>query len=375
MPRANQFFNNLSEEVLLNEADAISVLQDYCDEHNINPILLPNSIINDFVSTVQYAPHTISTDEIARRTGVASYSRPSRPSRPSPSNYPYFTISDVPHGTMQQPRVVEARGDQRRGINFQEVLDNIHSGVLTAQVPHATIDSVEAMTPHLEPTEEELEELLMADLTWSDAPKKKKRKRSEVDMMKEIVRGENFPRPNFRDWDSEREYEEINHDWCANVDYREQWIFSRREREGFNRRNIGYFNLDDVMARMSKRKNPHPLDSSFSKFYDWKLGGTDWILRLELFQHEQHYFLIVRHIHKPTDTELKFDVRYWNGERFKEINSVWCQRKNNDIQFDRVFGSNDENSPYYVRPYVEDDYEPDYDEDYDSEGEYEDSPF
>jgi hypothetical protein len=206
------------------------------------------------------------------------------------------------------------------------------------------------------------------------------RRRSEQNMLMEIVRGENFPKPTFVNWNDNQELSEVIDDWYRNVEYKEQWIFSRREREGFNRRNIGQFSLDDVLARISKRRNPHPLDTSNSKIYDWKLGGTDWILRLELFTFdndgliegledydETMHFLVCRHIYKPTNTEVKYDVRYWNGEKFRRVTDLWTQWKDNErLIANRLSNARDEEEPFDPFAISDDDV---YDDD-----DYEESP-
>jgi hypothetical protein len=258
-----------------------------------------------------------------------------------------------------------------------------------------TLDSAMAIPSHIED--------FYASLDLSNRPRavaytpravqKKRPKRSERDMILDRVRsiGDKFPRPNFKDWSSKRELTDIVNDWYRSVEYREQWIFARREREGFNRRQVNQFSLDDVISRMNKRRNGHQLDSDNSKFYDWKLGGTDWILRLELFVHEQDYFLISRYIHKPSNVEIKYDVRYWSesAKAFKPIGSLISEYKNHPENFEMVFGSHDVLSGYYQEPYQEDtldsadewygdseEYdESDYEEEYSEEGDYEDSPF
>lgn len=361
MPRANQFFDNLSETAMLSEREAVNVLESYCNENNIILHRLPNRAIGDFIETIRYAPSTISTRDIANATGIRV------------DNY---TISPQHITTSATPRrLVHDRNDVQMvsGIVNYTTLHNARIPVASLlDTTRLSLDDImeEATVEHDTP--------FVGYSTYSAinrAPKHKKRTRSEKDIMMEIVRTAQFPRPNFKDFSSKQEYAKIMDNWYSNVEYREHWIFSRTEREGFNRRNIGQFSLDDVMARISKRRKPHALDSKYSKFYDWKLGGTDWTLRLELFQHEQYYFLITRHIHKPTDTEVKFDVRYWSDNKFKPINSLWIEASNKVDIFERVFGSADESSPYYVAPYNEDEAEEYHDEYEDNEYEdYDDEP-
>jgi hypothetical protein len=164
----------------------------------------------------------------------------------------------------------------------------------------------------------------------------RRRRRSENDMLLSVIKGEDFPKPQFVNWQSERELREIINDWYSNIEYKEQWIFSRREREGFNRRNVGQFSLEEVQEKLRKRKNnSHPLDTTKSQIYDWKLGGTDWLLRLELVEvdKEEHglmHYLICRYVHKPTNKEVKYDVRYWTGSKFNSLLNLWSQWQDNE---------------------------------------------
>jgi hypothetical protein len=212
-----------------------------------------------------------------------------------------------------------------------------------------------------EPVEPQEEDDIFLELGSYYASYKEPR-RSEKSMLMELITSDIFPRPNFVDCSNEDQRSEAIDDWYRNVEYKDNWIFSRREREGFNRRNIGHFSLDDVMSRISKRRNKHQLDNEHSTFYDWKLGGTDWILRLELFQYEEKTFLISRYIYKPNNTEMKFDVKLWSGSQFKVLYSMWCEHKNNDTLFNRVVESN---RYHYDYEHYEDSYTDDYDGDED----------
>lgn len=368
----NRRLQSLFPEYIFNENARISIngaydiMQSVANERGIDFENLNPSTIEDFVSVVRYAPDSLSNSQIARRTGLI----PVVPHRRIVANGGGFGINN------SQLRQVGSRmeGAQETAIRLTS---NSDYDTFTRQ-----IDALYRNNHHVEvmpdipiepsPTLDEMMNnnddyswvgITMPTLRTSATTQKKKRPRSEMDMVREVVRGENFPRPNFKDWSDNQELGEVFNDWYSNIEYREHWIFSRREREGFNRRNVDVFSLDDVMARLSKRKKPHVLDSSFSKFYDWKLGGTNWILRLELFQHKQLHFLIVRHIHRPTDTEIKFDVRYWSGNgHFKSLNSVWTESTNHEDKFERVFGSSNPDSPYYIPSFEEDEIDEDYDD-------------
>jgi hypothetical protein len=186
-------------------------------------------------------------------------------------------------------------------------------------------------------------------------------RRSEQDMINDILRSENFPRPNFQNWSSRNELQEIINNWYENVEYKENWIFSRREREGFNRRNIGQLHLDDIMARISKRKNGHSLDNELSKFYDWKLGGTEWILRLELLQLKEKHFLISRYIHKPSNAEIRHSIRYWSEshQMFRHVQTIFSESeesKNKNTYETMVFGNYFEDEECESEDYEDEDY-------------------
>lgn len=317
----------------LNQEQANQVLEQYTHEHSIDIERLPTESIQRFVDAIRYAPTNITTESIAQATGITRANQRPRTNYTLGSN----SLLRVPHVSIETP--------QRPRINHAEIARQLVSEEVLADIPYVT-SSVGIGHSMIAGTRGET---------------KHKPRRSEADMMAEIVRGENFPKPNFKDWSSDRELGGVVDDWYRNVEYREQWIFSRREREGFNRRNVGFFSLDDVMSRMTKRKKGHELDTETSKFYDWKLGGTDWVLRLELYQHEQYYFLITRHIHKPTNIEIKYDVRYWSQNKFKVASTMWTEAKNRPDSFERVFGSTDENSDYYIAPCVHDEEECDND--------------
>jgi hypothetical protein len=338
------FQDQLTEHSLLSEGEAIEILLEVADEQNIDLGHMSAQSKQDFIDVIRYTPHTIPTEQIAREVGLIPRTEGTTLNRNS------VGIS------AQGLQYLIDDSDPFRNVDLDRILSNYANATRPTPEPqsapvffsssHSNAYSVSSAMPTL-------------------GSRKKQPQRSERDMMAQIVRSEGFPRPNFIDWSNNRELQNIIDDWYRNVEYKEQWIFSRREREGFNRRNIGYFNLDDVMSRLNKRRKPHELDTEKSKFYDWKLGGTEWILRLELYQHEQHQFLISRYIHKPSNAEIKYDVRYWNGEKFVMVNGIVSEHRNADL-FERVFGSLDENSDYYIAPYEqdEDDFDTDFDTDY-----------
>jgi hypothetical protein len=402
MPLNSRLQSLFSEYEFLNErhlsmAESLNVLSSYCNERGMNISSVPSRQMMDFCEVMQYAPAELPTGLIAERTGVVDSFVQDMASQIMATNQPSQSQPRrvQPTLTMRVPRAREGRGNLEIGRQMHEHYEPyyVSSSLMSAEnrnvpVPEGYMAeylgepfpvTTEGRSERVEvrdTPEPELEPMYFYTSSPKLSATSRKKKRSEKDMMADIVRGENFPKPNFKDWANNREFEKVLNDWYTNVEYREHWIFSRREREGFNRRGISQFSLDDVMARISKRKKPHELDTKTSKFYDWKLGGTDWILRLELFQHEQHYFLIVRHIHTPSNVEIKFDVRYWYDNKFKPLNALWAEQKVRDDMFERVFGSSDSNNMYYVAPCDDDDFLMDfphesdeYDDDCDGDGE------
>lgn len=166
----------------------------------------------------------------------------------------------------------------------------------------------------------------------------KKEGLSMYDKVAEIILGEDFPRPSFPN--KVDNYHNLLENYQRHAEHKEGWIFNRREREGFNRRNIGLFVLDDVKKKMDKRKSPHHLDNENSQFYDWILGGTDWILRLELYSKDEYQFLICRFLHGASQQEIKYSINFWhNDEKFVRVADVWADGHNNDERVKRRFSS------------------------------------
>jgi hypothetical protein len=304
-PNLNLTFRDVMvENPLFSTEEATNCLINFANDRDIVLHDLSVSKMHDFVEVLRYTPSDIRTEQVAREVGLI-------PTEEMPVSE---AVSMIGHGNSSSVPVYTSSYDSPF---IDEDLDLFSPDAYTNFV-----NSVQSTV-------------------------RKQRKVSVKEMMAQKVRSEGFPRPNFINWMDRSELNNIVNDWYRNVEYKEHWIFSRREREGFNRRNIGFFSLEDVMSRLSKRKRPHELDTKKSKFYDWKLGGTDWTLRLELYQDEEQYFLISRYIHNPSNAEIKYDVRYWNIDRFVAINGIISEHHDNDKLFDRVFGSTDENSPYY----------------------------
>lgn len=171
--------------------------------------------------------------------------------------------------------------------------------------------------------------------TQNDSPSK----RRALGLLRDVIRKDSFPKPNFSDWSSSRKLEQAQHNWHEHVEFRQKWIFDRREKEGFNRRNVAQFSVTDLEEKITKRKKEHELDNEVSKFYDWCLGGTEWILRLEYVTLENEKFLICRHIHKPSDKEVFYEIRYWTGSKFKQLYCLWSEYRDNESNIRGFFDS------------------------------------
>jgi hypothetical protein len=141
----------------------------------------------------------------------------------------------------------------------------------------------------------------------------------------ERVLSRDFPTYELPAW-SLQEREEVVTQWFRQMEYRIKWIFYREEREGINRtRFINAFSPDDFKTRAAKAGRPHPLDTETSKFYDWNLGGSDFIMRLESFEIKNRPVLRLHFIHRPTDKEVCYEDRIWDGDAYyRECNQVWA---------------------------------------------------
>jgi hypothetical protein len=114
--------------------------------------------------------------------------------------------------------------------------------------------------------------------------------------------------------------------WFKYIEYRIRWIFQRQEKDGLDRqRFIAPFSPDDFIGRISKKLNPHEMDTETNIFYDWNIGGTDFTMRLESFNVVDRHCLRCHFIHNPSKTELCYQDRVWDGGMFREVNMQWAQ--------------------------------------------------
>lgn len=129
------------------------------------------------------------------------------------------------------------------------------------------------------------------------------------------------------EWDSRDDMDMAANKYVSQMGYRLRWIFYRQEREGVTRRQIPPFSKQDFFDKKRKSMGIHLLDSAESVFYDWNLGATDFIVRLELFTKNEQ-MLRCHFIYKPNMMELCYTDRLWDGEFFVEHgNSVWAMVK------------------------------------------------
>jgi hypothetical protein len=133
-----------------------------------------------------------------------------------------------------------------------------------------------------------------------------------------------FPSHELPKWDmSERDI--AANAWSRQMDYRLRWIFYRDEREGVNRtRYIQPFSPDDFKHRVEKTSEPHPKNTETSTFYDWKIGGADFLMRLEQMVIKNSECLRCHFIYKPTGKELCYQDRVWDGSVYSEFNMKWA---------------------------------------------------
>ncbi len=110
------------------------------------------------------------------------------------------------------------------------------------------------------------------------------------------------------------------------MEYRLKWIFYRQEKEGVNRtRFINPFSPEDFDLRVAKAPAPHRMNTATSTFYDWNLGGTDFIMRLERLDIKETPCLRCHFIHKHSKKELCVQDRIYEDGVFKVINITWAR--------------------------------------------------
>jgi hypothetical protein len=138
------------------------------------------------------------------------------------------------------------------------------------------------------------------------------------------MKADDFPPYDLPRWNM-TEREEASKSWFGVMEHRMRWIFHREEREGITRtRYINPFSPTDFNNRAAKAKSAHPLDNESSKFYDWNIGGTDFIVRMEMFDIKGATCLRCHYIYRPNGKELVYEDKVWNEERFVDRNIVWA---------------------------------------------------
>lgn len=138
------------------------------------------------------------------------------------------------------------------------------------------------------------------------------------------VRGTDFPAYDIPRWSMDEREAAVN-TWFRQMEYRLKWIFYREEREGVGRlRFTQPFNPEDFKTRVEKSMKEHPMNTDTNKFYDWNIGGSDFVMRLELFSLNERTCLRCHFIYKPSELELLYQDRLWDGQFFREMNIVWA---------------------------------------------------
>lgn len=119
--------------------------------------------------------------------------------------------------------------------------------------------------------------------------------------------------------------DEATDSYLSNMTYRLRWVFERREKDGLQRtRYVQPFSPEDFEQRLQKAATPHRLNTPTNVFYDWNMGGVDFILRMERMTIKGRVCLRLHLIHKQTKKELGYQDRFFDGEYFREVNMVWA---------------------------------------------------
>ncbi|RPK20135.1 hypothetical protein [Paenibacillus xylanexedens] len=135
----------------------------------------------------------------------------------------------------------------------------------------------------------------------------------------------------FPSYQFESKWEAVERESVVNAFFREmehrlKWIFYRQEKEGVSRtRFINPFSPEDFDCRVEKASAPHRLNTETSTFYDWNIGGTDFIMRLEKLTIKKTICLRCHFIHKTTKKEICVQDRAYIEGVFREINMNWAK--------------------------------------------------
>lgn len=119
------------------------------------------------------------------------------------------------------------------------------------------------------------------------------------------------------------EREQVMDHW-PELEMRMQWIFDRVEREGFTRNQIQPFSVADLLVKL-KRQPKHQLNNDSSQFYDWHIGGTDFILRLESYIENDEEQLRCHYVYSKNGMTVGYADRVWDGARFCVIGTHWAE--------------------------------------------------
>lgn len=135
----------------------------------------------------------------------------------------------------------------------------------------------------------------------------------------------NLERVELEGWDDMDTLDNACARYHQTLEYRIKWIFDREEKEGFIRRQVSPFSVVDFTNKANKQNNSLNTDSRI--FYDWKLGGSDFMLRLEKFEQDGNTYLRVHVLDNKNDgKQLCYQDRYWDGNKFYYLNHIWADR-------------------------------------------------
>jgi hypothetical protein len=113
----------------------------------------------------------------------------------------------------------------------------------------------------------------------------------------------------------ERSFERIGH--------KIGWIFYRREREGFNRRNVRCFNIDEFDKKRMGKENTK--DTDLFKYLEYRLGGTPWLIKMYLINKDDLPNTLICSYHNEEEgIDYMKEIRVWNGECFNEHNRKYA---------------------------------------------------
>jgi len=272
-----------------------------------------------------------------------------------------YVVRSTANGSFNPPFPARTRSSSRQQrrtpqvVFTTETVEDDRPSPMLEGLAEATAPTTRTTTPI---TEQQIEEIvgLMTRMEQEERNEMRREQRStRTSPTSEMSLGYEPPRPrrnsnylNLPDVRLEPWGEDMSEVWRAyesQLRNRVNWIFNRYEPEngGFTRHlrtgsgaeRVPPFSLDDLLRKISK---PHPMDTEESKFYDWKFGRCDFILRIEYFtkqftqdansdvdyERTRHY-IRTWYIHRPTGKTFGCAVRLWNGREFHQRQDYFAE--------------------------------------------------